>query len=364
MKDIPFIFNHDSSGTHLIGRADESAELEANALSGRHTALVSCRGAGKTALLASLCADLASDEVKPVSIDMFMIRSVSEFCRRLAEAVLGNEAQEYLASAGESEAGFAASVLQLPELIAQGQGFRYVICLDEFQQISIFREGNALLKHMRRICGGQQSVTWIIAGDDTPFMRGLFRGRSAVFARLFSVLALPDIQASEWRDEIRRRYEASGKYVSSELAERIVEISGGNAAYVMRLAGLVWMRANVVVSEQDVDDAFLDLLCLEEPRFRRNVMNLTSYQMNFLRALCSGVHEGFTRRDVMARFGLSSSANVSIIVKALLKSGLIRTDGRRTLIADAVFERWLCAEFLRAGFGHQSSGAYGRTWTE
>ena len=87
-------------------------------------------------------------------------------------------------------------------------------------------------------------------------------------------------------------------------------------------------------------------------------MNLTSYQMNFLRALCYGVHEGFTRRDVMARFGLSSSANVSIIVKALLKSGLIRTDGRRTLIADAVFERWLCAEFLRAVGG----AATNRQW--
>jgi len=58
--------------------------------------------------------------------------------------------------------------------------------------------------------------------------------------------------------------------------------------------------------------------------------------MNFLRAIINGVHCEFTTQEVLQKYQLGSSANVSIIKRALVKKELIETENKQTYLADPV----------------------------
>ncbi|HCG23808.1 MAG TPA: AAA family ATPase, partial [Odoribacter splanchnicus] len=68
------------------------------------------------------------------------------------------------------------------------------------------------------------------------------------------------------------------------------------------------------------------------------------YQMNFLRAILDGVHNEFTTQEVLQKYKLGSSANVSIIKRALVKKELIEIEKRQVVIPDPVMKVWLKKE--------------------
>lgn len=72
--------------------------------------------------------------------------------------------------------------------------------------------------------------------------------------------------------------------------------------------------------------------------------SLTTYQMNFLRAIIDGAHSEFATQEVIHKYQLSSSANVSIIKRALIKKELIEIEKRRVVIPDPVMKVWLKKE--------------------
>ncbi|HCD92578.1 MAG TPA: AAA family ATPase, partial [Odoribacter splanchnicus] len=67
-------------------------------------------------------------------------------------------------------------------------------------------------------------------------------------------------------------------------------------------------------------------------------------QMNFLRAILDGVHNEFTTQEVLQKYKLGSSANVSIIKRALVKKELIEIEKRQVVIPDPVMKVWLKKE--------------------
>lgn len=67
--------------------------------------------------------------------------------------------------------------------------------------------------------------------------------------------------------------------------------------------------------------------------------------MNFLKAVCSGVHSGFGNKDVTDRFGLGSKSNITRLQKSLTDKELIDKVDGRTIIADPVLRLWLSALF-------------------
>lgn len=80
------------------------------------------------------------------------------------------------------------------------------------------------------------------------------------------------------------------------------------------------------------------------PLFEKQTESLTTYQMNFLRAIIDGVHSEFTTQEVLQKYQLGSSANVSIVKRALVKKELVDIEKRRMVIPDPVLKVWLKRE--------------------
>ena len=63
--------------------------------------------------------------------------------------------------------------------------------------------------------------------------------------------------------------------------------------------------------------------------------------LNFLKALANGVSSGFSRKEVISKYRLESSANIQAVKKSLLKKDLIDIDDQTITFDDSIFKLWI-----------------------
>ena len=95
------------------------------------------------------------------------------------------------------------------------------------------------------------------------------------------------------------------------------------------------------MTDKNISEAIDDLLEQNKVFFQREVEQLSELQLNFLRAIANGVSNGFSRKEVIRKYRLESSANIQSVKKALLKKDLIDIDGQNINFNDSLFKLWL-----------------------
>ena len=235
-------------------------------------------------------------------------------------------------------------IFQLPEKIAQKKGYNIVVCIDKFQQIAEFKDSKTFQKRLRTVWQLQKSVSYCLFGSKKHLMNELFEKKSLPFYKFGDAIYLQKICTPDWIDYICGRFEATGKQISIELAEKICQRVDNHSSYVQQLAWLVWIHTDKVATQQDFEEAYQDIIDQNTPLFEKQTESLTTYQMNFLRAVIDGVHSEFTTQEVLQKYQLGSSANVSIVKRALVKKELIEIENRQVVLPDPVMKEWLKRE--------------------
>ena len=373
MESKPFIFGVATSGENFTDREAETKRLLTNFRHGVNTILISPRRWGKTSLVQKVCRLAQSDKLRVVYMDAFSCRSERDFCDAFASAVLkqtSTKAEEWLESVKlflsrvspkislgpDPMTDFSISlemnpkreevdeILQLPEKIARKRGWRIVVCVDEFQQIAEFTDSKAFQKKLRSVWQLQESVSYCLFGSKKHLMNELFEKKSLPFYKFGDAIYLQKIGTADWVDYIRSRFEATGKRVSRELAEKICQRADNHSSYVQQLVWLVWTHTEDEATEQDFDNAWRDIVDQNTPLFEKQTESLTTYQMNFLRAIVDGVSDEFTTQEVLQKYQLGTSANVSAVKRALEKKELIEVEKRQVVIPDPILKEWLKRE--------------------
>lgn len=374
MESKPFIFGVATSGDNFTDREKETARLLSNFQHGVNTVLISPRRWGKTSLVQKVCRLTQSDKLKIVYLDIFSCRSDGDFYNAFAAAVLKQTSSKWdewvenaklflsrisprISLGPDPMSDFSISlelnpksddideILQLPEKIAQKKGINIVVCIDEFQQIAEFKDSKTFQKRLRSVWQLQKSVSYCLFGSKMHLMNELFEKRNLPFYKFGDAVYLPKISTSDWVEYICGRFEATGKHISEELAEKICRTVDNHSSYVQQLAWLVWIQTKEVATDQNFEDAFQDIVDQNTPLFEKQTESLTTYQMNFLRAIVNGVHKEFTTQEVLQKYQLGSSANVSTVKRALIKKELIETEKQQVIIPDPVMRIWLKREF-------------------
>ena len=374
MESKPFIFGVATSGDNFTDREKETARLLSNFQHGVNTVLISPRRWGKTSLVQKVCRLTQSDKLKIVYLDIFSCRSDGDFYNAFAAAVLKQTSSKWdewvenaklflsrisprISLGPDPMSDFSISlelnpksddideILQLPEKIAQKKGINIVVCIDEFQQIAEFKDSKMFQKRLRSVWQLQKSVSYCLFGSKMHLMNELFEKRNLPFYKFGDAVYLPKISTSDWVKYICGRFEATGKHISKELAEKICRTVDNHSSYVQQLAWLIWIQTKEVATDQNFEDAFQDIVDQNTPLFEKQTESLTTYQMNFLRAIVNGVHKEFTTQEVLQKYQLGSSANVSTVKRALIKKELIETEKQQVIIPDPVMRIWLKRAF-------------------
>lgn len=373
METRPFTFGVATSGDNFTDRVKETERLLLNFKYGVNTVLISPRRWGKTSLVQKVCSLAQSDQLKVVYFDIFSCRSDRDFYDLFTSAVLkqtSSKWEEWVENARtflsritpritlgpDPMADFSVSfemnpksndideVLQLPEKIAQKKGCSIVVCVDEFQQIAEFRDSKTFQKRLRSVWQLQKSVSYCLFGSKKHLMNDLFEKKSYPFYKFGDTIYLSKIGTRDWIDYICQRFDTTGKHISEDLAKKICLRADNHSSYVQQLAWLVWIHTEETATEQDLEAAYQDIIDQNTPLFEKQTESLSTYQMNFLRAVTDGIHSEFSSQEIIQKYQLGSSANVSIVKRALIKKELIEIEKREVVIPDPIMEVWLKKE--------------------
>ena len=172
-------------------------------------------------------------------------------------------------------------------------------------------------------------------------MAKIFSDSSSPFYKFGDMMFLKKIPTEEWIPFICRKYKETGKVITEKQAERICKVTEDLSSYVQHLSWIVWYKANPVTTNEMIDLSIDELLEQNKVFFQREIEGLTELQLNFLRAVANGVETGCSKKDIIKKYRVESSANVQGIKKSLVKKDLIDVDGAIISFNDPIFKLWI-----------------------
>ncbi|ATV37623.1 AAA family ATPase [Prevotella intermedia] len=367
-----FVYGVAVSDYNFIGREQETKRLLDNFRGGINVILMSPRRLGKTSLVKHVCNKLDEEDIITVYLDIFGCKSEYDFYNKLAAEVLKQtaskhelwleEAKEFIyrltpkiSFSPEPNSDFAISlgitpkthtpeeVLGMAEKIAIKRGKRIVICIDEFQQIGEMANSKQIQARLRTVWQHQKQVSYCLFGSKHHLMSAIFLHRSMPFYQFGDIISLDKIATADWVEYIVSHFADGKRTISRALAEDICEFTENYSAYVQQLSWLVFTQKEEgeTVTEEDVKQAMNDLLATNEILFMQMIEPLSEYQLNFLRAIASGVTKDFGLSEVREEYKLGSYSNINRLKTALLERDLIEKRGAETVMTDPVFAKWI-----------------------
>lgn len=368
----PFVFGVPVEDTYFIGREKESARLASNFKYGVNTVLMSPRRWGKTSLVKRVARSVEAEGGNRiiVQMDIFACRSEYDFYNTFSSAILkqtASKVEEWLVLAkgfierlvpklsASPEPGTEYSVslgitpkthspeevLSLPEVIAQRKKCELVICIDEFQQVGEFPNSLEVQKRLRGVWQHQKHVSYCLYGSKLHMMTKLFLRKSYPFYKFGEVLDLEPIPLQTWTPYIQGRFNSFGKQISDVFVERICETVDYQASYVQQLSYSVLLLSGNEVTEESFSRAVDDLLAQNSNAFIEQTQSLTTYQLNFLRAIMDGVSSGFGEASVRDWYNLGSASNITRLKQSMIDKELVELTPKGIILGDPVLKSWL-----------------------
>ena len=370
-----FIYGKMVEGDNFTDRVKETRRLKANFEEGINTIVISPRRIGKSSLIKRVKDSIDNPMIKVVMMDIYDCRSEYDFLNRFA-AVLMKEAagrmervldtiqkflvrvvpkvsyspaplMDYSISLGITPQNYSPEeILALPEIIAREQGVQIVVCIDEFQQVGEFPDSITVQKRMRGVWQRQQDVSYCMYGSKKHMMTRIFQNKRMPFYQFGEITYLDKIPREDWVNYIVGRFSTKGKTISDYFAGKICDAVDGYSSYVQQLAWDVMQETESEVTEESFANGMEALLDQNAGLFTNQTETLTSYQMNLLRAICSGIHDEYTSKAVTDVYNLGTKSNIVRIKTSLAEKEIIDVVKGKAYISDPVFELWFRREYL------------------
>lgn len=365
----PFVYGVAVTGENFTDRKKETKRLKMNFEAGINTVLISPRRMGKTSVVTKVKSLIDDPEIRVVMMDIYDCRSESDFYERFATSIVrevSGKMENVVSDVKEFLGRFSAkisvspdpstdysislgispkehdvnAVLELPEKIAKKKGIHIVVCIDEFQQIGEFPDTITVQKRLRGVWQHQENVSYCLFGSKKHLMEKIFQKKNMPFYQFGDMIFLEKIPTEDWVEYICSRFSQRNMEISKEQAQRICQLVDNYSSYVQQLSWNVMVEAGNVVTDADIDAAFEELMRQSSALFTEQIASLTSYQMNFLKAVVDGVHSGYMSEDILTKYSLGTKSNISRLIKALNDKELIEKKGKNIQMADPVFAQW------------------------
>ncbi len=368
----PFIYGKKAENEFFTDREQEVNHLVGNFKGLVNTVLVSPRRWGKTSLVNKAMSIMTKDKQYYVAyLDIFNCRTEEQFYKTYINTILQASTSKlddflalvrrYVGSVGPkislSDNGRAMEVslgldfkekqysedeiLDLPQRIAQEKGKKFIVCIDEFQNVGEYAESLAFQRKLRSHWQLHNSVCYCLYGSKRHMLLDIFGNYEMPFYKFGDIVFLEKIAEDKWVPFITGKFKQTGKRISKELALLIVRKVEAHPYYVQQLAHQVWLRTNGECSEETVVAAHESLVCQLNLLFSNLLDSLTPKQINFLHAVADGV-SNFSAKETLISYDLGTSSNIKNLRNAMLQRDLIDVLPKRKIeLQDPLFAYWL-----------------------
>lgn len=371
-----FVYGVAVTDYNFTGRKDEIRRLKANFEGGINTILISPRRYGKTSLVDYVCRNMDKSDIIIVRLDIFGCKTEYDFYNALVAAVLKqtaskvqqwmDEARDFLTrltpkigipldptseitiSLGITpETHTPEEILNLVEQIAQRKQRHIVVCIDEFQEVGEFPDSKQVQGRLRSVWQHHHDASYCLFGSKRHMMSTMFLNRSMPFYQFGDLMWLGKIPTADWTDYIVSHFEEAGRHITPDMAAKICDAVDRYPSYVQQLASIVLnhVEPGQSVTLDILTESVADVIQANEALFMQQIEPLTVYQMNMMRAIVSGIHDGFNEKAVRSQFDLGSPSNIVRLRDALIEKDLIYSEMKKLYVTDPVLCLWFKRRF-------------------
>jgi len=372
----PFSIKEYKGKNYFCDREAELEKILTNIKNGIDTTLVSPRRMGKTGLIYRLFEQInETGDVETIYVDIYPARSLSDFVKLLAEAILVKFPEKtsigklfiefikgfkpligYDVLTGEPQIQISYQSDQEKEYTLQGlfrfldmQDTKIVLAIDEFQQITDFPEKNieALL---RTYTQQLENIRFIFCGSRKSMMIDLFSNAKRPFYASTQYLVLDKIDLASYKAFITGKFTENDIRIEDDAVDYILSWTRQHTFYTQSVCNRIYSMDEKVVSIQLVKRACNELLKRSEAVFFQFRQLLTPGQWNFLIAVAKeGEVTQLTAQKFIASYEIGIPANARRISRSLIDKELIletaNKKGSKYQVYDVFLSRWLESEY-------------------
>jgi uncharacterized protein len=316
----PFVSGRIARGENFINRKNEIRSLTKNITNRINTIITAPRRWGKTSLIKKTLDDLANNKSMILCyVDVLPVNSLEEFLSNYANSIIlavSNTENKILRSIknffsqsliprisindiGAFQITFEfknpndykniEEVLQLPEKLALVKSKQFIICIDEFH--NIVNIDKKLQFYFRSIAQHQSNVTYIFSGSQTHMIQEIFANPNNPLFRFADVILLEKIKIGDFSLFIKEKFQKSGKIITDEKVNAILQITRISPYYVNYICNMIWSTTKKVVTNTIIEAAIDEVLSMNSPLYDSIFKNLTFKEKQYLYRL------SFSERD-------------------------------------------------------------------
>ncbi|MBR4170363.1 MAG: ATP-binding protein [Kiritimatiellae bacterium] len=350
---------------YFCDRVKETKKLLSAIRNDRNVTLIAPRRYGKTGLIHHVHKMMPS-EYMGVYLDIFALKSLTEFAKVFATAVIGtiDTPTEKAISAvarffkscrptitpqenGMPKFSFDIMPSRAQDTLAETFAYlkkrnrRAVIAIDEFQQILEFPETGTEALFRSYV----QEVPWIrfiFAGSRHHLMGEMFLSAKHPFYQSTDVLSLNVIAKEPYTEFAKKHFVAARQRFSTEAFNALYERFSGVTWYVQTILNHIWAAGEGFVSPNQIDEVITDLMEDRSLVFRDLYFSQNVSSQRLLAAISAeGEVKNIFSGDFMRRHSLVATSSVRSALKVLLDNDLVYRTERGYVIYDRIFGEWL-----------------------
>ena len=373
--DSPFIYTRPLKTDPFLGRQNEMDWLSVNLTQGVHTMIVEPPFCGKQSLINQVFGRVQKQKtpIKICTIQLYNIRTWHELLFCMAQQVIGcfvNTLNEwktlcaellplnhpevlvsekkindiYLSFAPITSDDQSGELLALPERLCRHYQERLIVFINDFQNVDLFENTYKSLTAALKMWKQHTQTTYLIAASKPNAMRVLDGNREAL-RKVFEHIPFTPIDEKSFTDYIIKGFAKAGRVISKELAESLYRKTDGHPYYTQHFAHLCFINTKGFMNNVMFQQAYNELLDIHHRRFTNMTDDLTTPQINYLKAVIHNI-ERFCTLDVLKKYGLNSSANVTRVRAALDKKEVLEFIRNKPRFLDPLFKIWFTERFI------------------
>jgi uncharacterized protein len=368
----PFKYGPIALDDAFTNRAEEIAELSADALNGQDVVIFAPRRYGKTSLVHRVAQDLTTRRALVAEVNLWFTPTKEKLAGRLAREIadllgLAGKAREAARqfaglrivptmtldpSDGSVRFTFAAGhtaqdvddtlehLLRMLPDTAVARKRPVVLVLDEFQEIVELDPG--LTKLLRSVFQEQPEVGHIYLGSKRHLMERIFSDENEPFWRSAKRVELGPIAPEAFRPFIAEGFERHDRAIEAAVVDRIVAICNGHPYATQELCYFVWAEtpAGASADAATFEAALAKLLRSEHSHLSDLWDRATANQRLVLAALAAEPGRPLSA-EYRARNALRSASTTQKAIDALVQQEVVHRDRGFVAIAEPFFAEWI-----------------------
>ena len=362
----PFKYGCVVAGENYCRRPELQRQLSELVKSGQNVVVQGPRRMGKTSLVVETVKSLRG--VTLLYVDLFSVRSVGEFCRKVVSATAKCGKRSFLERTAELVKGLrpvfsvdrdtgaptisvdvkaARSVESVEEVMDMIAGHsaakRLCVVFDEFQDVLDIPDSDAVLAALRSKIQFLPDTPFIFLGSVRNRMRDIFDSPKSPFFKSAISFGVERIDENVMTNFLIGRFKAGNRRIDRETVGRIMKAADFIPGDIQELCETTWLVTDdgQAISGADVSKGLEAVFARESRAFISTFGKLTTVQANVLKGIAEPDHPKVFSGEFMETYGIRNVGSISKALKRLVADEIIYEFNSEYLFENPFFREWV-----------------------